>query len=590
MDYDRRTRQGDFPVGQLLLAWAAVSAILLLAGLARLVQGQFPDPDDVLRLVQVRDLMAGQGWFDPVQYRIDPPAGTAMHWSRLVDLPLLGSIAVLSPLIGQAKAETATLVAIPLLTFGLTALIVGRLAWRTLGARVAIFAVLACGFLPALLFQFRPMRIDHHGWQIFSIALALWAISWRDPRKGGWVAGFAMAFGLSISLEVLPLAGAFGVVLFLRWWLDHAQRGWLVAYMQALSGGLVLLYLATRGPAAWTQYCDAVSPAHLFFFLVAALGSWILSRTTRLRGFGLVVLFSAVGIAALAVFAISSPGCLATPFAALDPAVETFWYRRVLEGQPLWLQPADTLLPAAVQMLAAIGATIAIRARSLDWVRRWWSEYLLLLILGSLGALLVARSLGLASIIAAIPLGWLAVRLLDRVRREKAVFARIAAVLALVLLLAPTAPFLVFDLVSPRTDEGTGPSNSVVESRCVIREQAVRLNALPRGTVFAMLDIGPSILLHSDHGVVATGHHRANEAMADVIEAFTEEPEKARKVMADRGADYVAFCDDLSEAMLYAEAAPDGLTARLIEGETPDWLEPIDLGGPQEFRVYRVRD
>ncbi len=43
--------------------------------------------DDAMRLVEVRDFMAGQSWFDLTQYRLDPPNGVVTHWSRLIDLP-----------------------------------------------------------------------------------------------------------------------------------------------------------------------------------------------------------------------------------------------------------------------------------------------------------------------------------------------------------------------------------------------------------------------------------------------------------------------------------------------------------------------
>ena len=46
------------------------------------------DNDSLLRLVEVRDLLAGQGWFDLHQYRMGPPGGFVMHWSRLVDVPI----------------------------------------------------------------------------------------------------------------------------------------------------------------------------------------------------------------------------------------------------------------------------------------------------------------------------------------------------------------------------------------------------------------------------------------------------------------------------------------------------------------------
>ena len=41
-----------------------------------------------MRLVQVRDLLQGQGWFDVFLHRMNAPYGLAMHWSRLVDGPL----------------------------------------------------------------------------------------------------------------------------------------------------------------------------------------------------------------------------------------------------------------------------------------------------------------------------------------------------------------------------------------------------------------------------------------------------------------------------------------------------------------------
>jgi hypothetical protein len=44
--------------------------------------------DDAMHRVEVRDFLAGQNWFDLTQYRLNPPAGVVMHWSRLVDLPL----------------------------------------------------------------------------------------------------------------------------------------------------------------------------------------------------------------------------------------------------------------------------------------------------------------------------------------------------------------------------------------------------------------------------------------------------------------------------------------------------------------------
>ena len=586
MVQDRRLRQGKFPAKGLLLAWAAVCFIMLLTGAERVLTSRFPDPDDVLRLVQVRDVLAGQGWFDVTQYRINPPDGTVMHWSRLVDIPLLLVIAALAPLIGQGAAETAALIVVPFLTFGIAAAALGRLAWRLSGTRAAIFSVLSCGFLPSLLFQFQPMRVDHHGWQVASVAVALWAISRRQANVSGAIAGVAMAFGGSISLEVLPLAAAFAAVLWVRWWFDFKQRAWLVAYMLGLSFGLLGFYLATRGVST-LQYCDAISPAHIAFFLVAAAGTWIIANATKLRGFGLFVLFCIVGALAAGAYALLSPTCLATPFAALDPLVDHLWYRHVLEGQPLWKQAPATWIPALVQLLAAIGAVIALRLRSMEWMRGWWGEYLFMLLAATALGMVVARSLAFASIIAAIPLGWLTSNLLTLIRQQKAPLASIGLAVITIVLLAPMTLVMAARAVMPSVHtEG----QNVASGACDVYGNAPLLAKLETGTVIAPLDLGPAILLNTDHSVVATGHHRAADAMSDVIRAFTSPTMEARTIAKTQGADYLALCTDMTETRLYAREAPEGLAARLLADETPQWLEKLNLGGPEQFAVYRIHD
>ena len=128
-------------------------------------------------------------------------------------------------------------------------------------------------------------------------------------------------------------------------------------------------------------------------------------------------------------------------------------------------------------------------------------------------------------------------------------------------------------------------------SSCDLEASARRLSALPQGTVFAPLDIGPSILLETGHGVIATGHHRADKAMRDVIGAFVSGDPFSRLIVEAYGADYLVMCTDLIEPSIYAGRGGEGsLAARLVAGNAPDWLEPVETGGPDTFRVWRVRD
>ena len=55
------------------------------------------DTDDNMRIMQVRAWLHGQGWYDLRNYRMNPPYGANIHWSRLVDLPIAGLILTLRP-------------------------------------------------------------------------------------------------------------------------------------------------------------------------------------------------------------------------------------------------------------------------------------------------------------------------------------------------------------------------------------------------------------------------------------------------------------------------------------------------------------
>jgi hypothetical protein len=73
-----------------------------------------------------------------------------------------------------------------------------------------------------------------------------------------------------------------------------------------------------------------------------------------------------------------------------------------------------------------------------------------------------------------------------------------------------------------------------------------------------------------------------------VIVAFTGSPERARELIGRRGARYVLLCAGLAEVRQYADKAPDGLAAQLLEGRVPGWLEPVALPGSAELKLWRV--
>src|SRR6185312_14768517 len=84
----------DLRSSRRLVATAAIATLCVLAMLVwqvHRIAGALGDTDDAMRLVMVRDLLAGRGWYDQVIWRLQPPHGVLLHWSRLVD----GGIAAL---------------------------------------------------------------------------------------------------------------------------------------------------------------------------------------------------------------------------------------------------------------------------------------------------------------------------------------------------------------------------------------------------------------------------------------------------------------------------------------------------------------
>lgn len=575
---------------KVLLIWLALCAVSLAVNARSIIDIRFPDPDDLLRLLQVRDWIGGQSWFDVHQYRINPPDGAAMHWTRLIDPPIAAIILILRPLIGQHLAEIAAMTIVPLLTLGCVVALVARFARRMFGSKAAIFACLALALSVPVLHQLRPMRIDHHGWQVVMALIALNAAFARDPRKGGAITGLALAFWLAISIEGLPLTAAIMGLFALRWLRDWRDSAWLSYGMGSLAlSALALWFIGHRPAELWQQYCDVVSGAHLALLSVSAAGCWLATRLVQPRPWQQIGALAAAGGAGIVALVLLAPQCArGDAFAALDPVVRAFWYLRVYEGLPVWYQP----LPEAVQIFAlpALGLCCLYgRWRSADTATRWaWAEYGLLIVAALAVAIMVERASAVAAVIAA-PAAAALVRLwLDRAGEIRSVIARLVVMSAALVTLVPAFPVrAMMGVVAPQ--QIALERQVKVNSKCELAANLRGVNALPPADILSTLDTGPALLYAGHHRIVASGHHRSSAAMRDVIDAFRGDPAQALGIVKRRGIDYVAYCPGLFEPMIYQAEAPNGLMARLIRGEEPDWLEPVALQDVNGLKVYRVR-
>lgn len=577
------------------LIWLLITIGAVFQSADAIARSSLGDPDNFMRLVQVRDWLAGQSWTDVVQHRMNPPHGGDIHWSRLVDMPIALIILALRPLFGQSVAEMAALVAVPAL-LSLTLMLVLAPLLRNIAGRGVGLALLA--LLPLCLFvsaQFVPMRIDHHGWQILMAAIALGA--WTRPgMASAALAGVALAFWMHVSIEGLPYAMLFGALYMMTYVLEGDRR--VRAYLGALTIGSLLFLVSTHGFAALAlSYCDAISAPYVAALLLAIGGFLVADYSLRpLRWQTRLIPPLIAGGAALAGVALVDPVCLAGPFATLDPLTRDFWYLSVNEGLPFWRQSGSIslvmiLAPLTGVIAAIVHAWVAYRSR-----QDLTAVGLAIAALFAWGiGLLILRTGGVAEIYAlpgmATLIGWL-------IAQNHRFRPRIAWSLSMAsaFLLATSIPPLVLgasifaDNDKPtKSAAGRNSENADRESQeCVTRATDPALLGIGKVTLFAPLDVGPALLYRTDVSVIASGYHRNSAAIAKVIRAYTNFPDAARAIVMETPAQYLLLCRGTAEMSKYKHRAPHGLAAMLDRGNIPNWLAPDPRLQTASARLYRV--
>ena len=574
-----------------LLLWALCCLVMLWLFRHGLSGLEFRDPDDAMRLQQVRDWLHGQAFRDVSQHRVNPPAGGPMHWSRIVDMPIAALILMLQPLLGTVRAEIAACALVPLMLLsGLTATVFLAARRAASGTFVPLLAVVLLLTTPSILVQFTPFRIDHHGWQIWMAAIALCGALDARRLRGGITAGLAIALWLQISSEALPYAALFAGTFALRTWLDRREAARIAAYGASLGGGALLLLLMLRGTgAALIRQCDSLSAAYIWpllaFALAMPLALHLIGTTTVRRR---ILATAAGGISAAGLFLLSGGACLSgDPFKALGPVAYRLWYLQVKEGRPVWeqgtLMAGIILLPAAMGLVSTIIA--AWRAGDRE-ARDRWIVVALLLAGASAVAILVLRAMSVAHVLALPGTAWLLLTLFRRIQGWTNAVARILVTAGVAILLTPAGLCGAWILIA----SGAARKEQPETVNCRAAAPLAPLQALPRSTLFAPLDLGPDILLRTGHSVIGTAHHRNAVGINAVIDGFTQPPDKARTIVmrlnGGKGADYLLICNEMNEIKHYRADFPQGLAATLARDRPPQWLRQLPGKGP--LRIYKV--
>lgn len=572
-----------------VIAWVGICAWFLYDRWAAIYWLGLNDTDDNLRFVQVKDWLAGQGWYDLRQYRLNPPQGANIHWSRIVDLPIAALMLFFRLFMDGGQADRLAAGLAPLLPLLPVMLALGFLMRRLVGGNswiIAIFAPLATALA---LSMFMPMRIDHHGWQLAMLLVALAGLADHRPVRGGLIAGISSAISLSIGMEMIVYLAATGAVVALRWVAHDGEVRRMQAYALSLAGGVTIGFLGFASIANRAPVCDALSPVWLSIFSMAGAGMVVLTLLPIRHWQGRLIAGSIMGVLLGTITWLVWPQCLSGAY-QLSPELERLWLVNIREAKPIYEQASYIVTPLLALpipgMLTAITACWIFRREP----GRFWPWLMVaLLSVVSVALLLWQTRVGPAAQLLAIPgAAAFAYVTLTRLFFGRGWKLRLGALVGLVLIGCTFAAYqLSFDLGMDKPSQRHREIRSA-GAKCRSLTALKALDQLAPATIFTMVDLGPRILATTHHSAIAGPYHRNGEAILDIHHAFDGGPERFRTIAAKHGARYLLICPDFPEGTVYQARSPKGFYAQMLKDKVPQWLTPVNLGEGLPYRLYRI--
>jgi hypothetical protein len=132
------------------------------------------------------------------------------------------------------------------------------------------------------------------------------------------------------------------------------------------------------------------------------------------------------------------------------------------------------------------------------------------------------------------------------------------------------------------------PRPDAAATSCTSRETLAALDRLDTGTFAAPLELSAYIVGRTQHRSLAGPYNRNRDGNRALADFFLSTPDEARYQANLWTIDYVALCPTDMGGLPQALLRSGGLADHLLNGATPDWLQPVSLIG-SDLLVWRVR-
>ena len=281
---------------------------------------------------------------------------------------------------------------------------------------------------------------------------------------------------------------------------------------------------------------------------------------------------------------LQAPQCLANPLDALPPEMTELWLGNIEEAQPLLAERAQwfSLPPFALgTTLLAIGLAFASMLRRERSIIHGGIAALLLVVV--LLTLYQTRFYVFGPVIA-IPV--LAVWIANVYRRTRTGEAKSPVYM---FVLAASLPAVWGFPGLMLTPVKSAAPQAAQANMCYSEPVMTSISGLETGLFAATPNGAAPILSQTHHSALSGNYHRNVEGIMANIRIFTSNPEAARDAILKSGVNCIHVCRGAEDSQALAAHNPDGLMARILGGNVPNYLTPLALGLDSEnVIIYKV--
>lgn len=556
-----------------------------------------PDNDDAMRLVEVRDFLGGQGWFDMMQYRLGLDGGTLMHWSRFIDLPIAGLILFFQLFLSPEGAEAAALTVWPLMLILPLMAFMGLAGRRVAGVEGMHFSLILTSLFILTSRRFAPGSIDHDNVQLGLVALAVAMLADESYKPRNFaIAAVALAIQLGIGAETTPFVAVACMAVACLWAWDGAVFAPAArAFALTLTIAVSAAFFSLVPPRLYSMVtCDNLSLGFYGIISVGCVGLLLsalfashLSRPWRM------VVLATNGAVVFATTVAIAPQCLHNPLADLDPMLVQLWLSKVTEAQSIFSLARTT--PDALGAFYATGflAILVCIFRMLRGERaRLHAVLMAFVAVNWVIALVQVRGAEFSNLLAIPPLALLLAELrrisaADTEDIGAAFFYVVTALISAPAVWAVGGSIANTGIVNSFT---TAPDAKVEETaNCTSKEALAPISGLQPGVIAAASNMGAPLLRFTPHRTLSGPYHRDPDGMLAELHIGLAEPQQAEALLRDAKVTLVAFCKGDPQVETLSELKPRGLYAQLSAGHVPAYLEPIPTPTKSDVQFFRFK-